>query len=60
MKVFSRLNLTVKAAVKDIPADLREAINKHFRGGMKEFTKDVYPLIILLKLVKLKKLTLII
>ena len=42
MKVFSRLNLTVKAAVKDIPADLREVINKHFRGGMKEFTKDVY------------------
>lgn len=42
MKVFNRLNLTIKAAVKDIPADLREVINKHFRGGMKEFTKDIY------------------
>lgn len=42
MKVFSRLNLTVKAAVKDIPADLREVINKHYRGGMKEFLKDTY------------------
>lgn len=42
MKVFSRLNLTVKAAVKDIPADLKQVIQLHYNGGMKEFLKDTY------------------
>ena len=44
-KVFARLNLTTQAAVKDIPADCRAAIEKHFPEGMRGFTKTLYNLI---------------
>ena len=41
-KVFARLNLTTQAAVKDIPADCRAAIEQYFPQGMKTFTKFLY------------------
>ena len=41
-KVFARLNLTTQAAVKDIPADCRAAIEQYFPQGMKNFTKFLY------------------
>lgn len=39
MKVFNRLNIAV-AAVRDMPADLQEAIDKNI--GMRNFTKWLY------------------
>lgn len=42
VKIFERLNLTTQAAVKDIPADCRAAIEQYFPQGMKTFTKFLY------------------
>ena len=37
MKVLSRLNIKTKAAVKDIPADLKKVIEQDYPDGMKGF-----------------------
>ena len=42
MKVLSRLNIKTKAAVKDIPADLKKVIEQNYPGGMKGFTFSIY------------------
>lgn len=42
MKVLSRLNIKTKAAVKDIPADLKKIIEQDYPGGMKGFTSTIY------------------
>ena len=42
MKVLSRLNIKTKAAVKDIPADLKKVIEQNYPGGMKGFTSTIY------------------
>lgn len=43
-KVLARLSryLKVEAAVSDIPSELREAVNKHWRDGFKGFVKELY------------------
>ena len=45
MKTFRQFlaeSVRLNEAVADIPADLKEVINKHYRNGMKQFLEQVY------------------
>ena len=45
MKTFRQFlaeSVRLNEAVADIPADLKEVINKHYHSGMKQFLDDVY------------------